>query len=75
MADARIRVEVTFDGGHGFAALVSSESLEEVERALADGGEGAARLEVEDGSYVFSLRRVVYIRRFARESRVGFARE
>ena len=32
----------------------------------------AFALEAEDGRYVIALRRVVYIKRFARDTRVGF---
>ena len=33
---------------------------------------GALELEAEDGRYTIALQRVVYVKRFARESRVGF---
>src|SRR5205814_90792 len=35
-------------------------------------GEGAFSFEAEDGRYTVSLRRVVYVKRFTREARVGF---
>jgi len=43
-----------------------------VERALAQSGDGAFPLEADDGRYTVSLRRVVYVKRFMREGRVGF---
>jgi hypothetical protein len=70
--DGRVRIEVAFDGGQALAALVSVPTVEALERALADGDEGTFMLEAEDGHYVVALRRVVFVKRFARESRVGF---
>jgi hypothetical protein len=73
MADAeRIRVEVGFDGGQGLAALVSSEAADALEAALEQGSETAFRLDAEDGRYTIALRRVVYVKRYAKEARVGF---
>ena len=71
MAD-RIRIEIGFDGGQGLAALVPVEHAEQLEAALASGSDGVFRLEAEDGHYTVSLRRVVFVKRFARETRVGF---
>lgn len=68
----RVRVEIGFDGGQGLAALVSVQEAEELEQALGSGSDGVFTLEAEDGHYVISLRRVVFVKRFARESRVGF---
>ena len=39
---------------------------------LAAGAEGTHALDASDGRYSVVLRRVVYLKRFARESRVGF---
>lgn len=71
MADGRLQLEVGFDGGQIMIARVTSESAEELERALAS-GEGVVALDAEDGSYSVAVRRIVYVKRFARESRVGF---
>ncbi len=54
------------------AAFVPAESADELERALGGGGDGSFALEAEDGRYTVSLRRVVYVKRFTREARVGF---
>jgi hypothetical protein len=48
------------------------EAAEELERRLADGGDGVVTVEAEDGHYAIVLRRVAYVKRFLRESRVGF---
>ena len=71
MAD-RVRVEIGFDSGQVMAALVPSETADALEQVLAGGGQGAFQLDVDDGRYTVMLSRVVYVKRFAREARVGF---
>ena len=79
MASAdRIRVEIAFDGGQIMGALVTPESADALEQALgsadlrAGAGDAALSLEAEDGRYTIALQRVVYVKRYSRESRVGF---
>ena len=68
----RIRIEIGFDGGQIMVALVDAETIDRLEQALAKGEEGALALDVEDGRYTVALRRIVYVKRFVREGRVGF---
>jgi hypothetical protein len=68
----QIRIEIGFDGGQVMAALVEPEAADQLERALAAGSEKALVIEADDGRYTVVLARVVYVKRFARESRVGF---
>ncbi len=74
----RVRIEVAFDGGQIMSALVSAESADALEQALgaaevrAGSGEAALSLDAEDWRYTIALPRVVYVKRFAREARVGF---
>jgi hypothetical protein len=68
----RTRVEVAFEGGAAIGVLVSGETADALERALASGSQEAFTLEAEDGHYTVALKRVVFVKRFARESRVGF---
>ena len=72
MAEERVRVEIGFDGGQIMGAFVELETADELERALGEGRDGSLALEAEDGRYSVSLRRVVYVKRFNREGRVGF---
>jgi hypothetical protein len=72
MPEARVRIEIAFDGGQILAAFVDGNAADELERALGQGGDGAFALEAEDGRYTVSLPRVVYVKRFTREPRVGF---
>jgi hypothetical protein len=69
----RVRIEVGFDGGQVMSAFIEDSAADELERALADGqSDGAIKLEAEDGRYTLTLSRVVYVKRFSREGRVGF---
>ena len=78
MAEERIRIEIAFDGGQVMSAIVSPNEADALEQALgsadarADAGDAAFSLDAEDGRYTIAVRRVVYVKRFARESRVGF---
>jgi hypothetical protein len=60
------------------SAIVTPQSADSLEQALgaadvrADAGDAAFSLDAEDGRYTLALRRVVYVKRFARDTRVGF---
>ncbi len=68
----RVRIEVAFEHGQAFSALVDVVVADDIERRLKDGAEGTIDVDADDGRYVVVLRRVAYLKRFARESRVGF---
>jgi hypothetical protein len=76
--DERIRIEVGFDGGQALSIVVDADAAEAFEQAVAGAearsgaGEGAVRLQADDGVYTIALRQVTYVRRFLREARVGF---
>ena len=72
MAEERVRIEIAFDGGQIMGANVELSAVDALERALDEGRDGALGLEAEDGRYTVALRRVVYLKRFSREGRVGF---
>lgn len=73
MADeAAVRVELCFDGGQIVGATVTTKSADELERALATQAGGTVMLDASDGRYTVVLSRLVYMKRYARESRVGF---
>jgi hypothetical protein len=73
MADQeRVRIEISFDGGQGLGALVPVSSADELERTLASSADGTFSFEAEDGHYTVVLHRVVFVKRFLREGRVGF---
>jgi len=68
----RVRFEVAFDGGQILGGFATAASVEQLERTLAAGGEGVVTLSADDGEVTVAPGRVVYFKRFARESRVGF---
>ena len=67
----RIRIEIAFDQ-QVLSVLVQQQTAEELDRALAGGPDATHTFEADDGRYTIVLKRVVYVKRFARESRVGF---
>ena len=67
-----VRVELAFDGGTILSALVTVQGADEVERALATEAGGTVMLDATDGRYTVVVGRVVYMKRYAREARVGF---
>jgi hypothetical protein len=72
VAEERVRIEIGFDGGGALAALTHPHLVDELERALASGADGAFAIDADEGRYTVVLRKVIYVKRFARESRVGF---
>ena len=68
----RVHVELAFEGGQTLRAVVLDEGVKQLEDALGRGGDGTFSLEAEDGTYVIALRSVVYLKRFSRETRIGF---
>jgi hypothetical protein len=67
-----VRIELGFEGGQILSVLVPPHAAEELERALESGNEGAFGIDGEGVRYTVILRRVDYMKRFAREARVGF---
>jgi hypothetical protein len=68
----RVRLELAFEGGQIVGALVTPAAAEELAKALGAGTPGTFELETEDGSYLLPLARIVYVKRFARETTIGF---
>ena len=68
----RLRIEVALDGQQVLSVLVAPGTADDLDRALADRRDGSFSFEAEDGRYTLVLGRIVYVKRFARESRVGF---
>jgi hypothetical protein len=72
MAEERIRIEIGFDGGQIMSAYVETSAADDLESAL-ESGQSTFQLEAEDGRYTLALARIVYVKRFSREGRVGFS--
>jgi hypothetical protein len=67
----RVRLHVAFEGGQSVGALVGSEAADALEKALAD-EQSTFELETDDGTYLLALGKVVYVKRAARETQIGF---
>lgn len=72
MTDERVRIEIGFDGGQIAGLSISAADADRLQRALEAGGDGVLDLETDDGRVVVVLSKVAYLRRAARDSRVGF---
>ena len=68
----RVRLEVAFEGQQVLSVSVPPARAEDLDRALGGDSDNSFTFEAEDGRYTLSLRRIVYVKRFQRESRVGF---
>jgi len=68
----RVRLEIAFEGGQTLAVSVAVATADELDRALASGDGGSLSFEGEDGRYTVAIKKIVFAKRFARESRVGF---
>jgi len=68
----RVRIEIAFAGGHALTVYIAMSDADALEAALARGEAESFSVEAEDGRYTLVLGKVVFVKRFARESRVGF---
>ena len=72
MPDPSVRIQVAFEGGQSVGANVSADVADALSAALA-ASEPVFELATDDGTYVLSLAKVVYVRRSDRETQIGFA--
>jgi hypothetical protein len=73
VADDFVRIEIGFAGGQILSWLVEPESADALDRKLGAGGSGTLTLDTQEGTITIVLDHVLYVKRYARESRVGFA--
>jgi hypothetical protein len=72
MAEAeRVRLEIAFEGSQALTVYVPVATADDIDRAMA-GGHESLSFEAEDGRYTVAVAKIVFVKRFARESRVGF---
>ncbi|HVD25987.1 MAG TPA: hypothetical protein VNB86_08335 [Gaiellaceae bacterium] len=71
-AEHDTRIEIGFEGSQIMSALVTAAAADDLEGALDAARDGTLRLDAEDGHYTVALEKVVYLKRFAREGRLGF---
>jgi len=67
-----VRIEVAFSGGPTIAATVAPAGADALEHALASGSQGTHQLDTDDGRVIVVLASVAYMKRYSRDSRVGF---
>lgn len=73
MADIeRMRLEIAFKGGQTLSVTVPAATADDLERSLASGDGESLSFEAEDGRYTVAVKSIVFVKRHARESRVGF---
>ena len=72
MADReRVWLEIAFEGGQALRVTVPLEIAEELDRGLASDGDSIS-FEADDGRYTLALKKIVFVKRYAREATVGF---
>jgi hypothetical protein len=67
----RIRLEIAFEGNQVLSIYVQPAVAEDLDKALAEARDSLS-FEGEDGRYTVAVGKIVYVKRFVRESRVGF---
>jgi hypothetical protein len=67
-----VRIELAFAGGPILSAAVTPAGADALERAFASGSQSTLQLDTTDGRLDVALGSVVYVKRFARDSQVGF---
>ena len=72
LEDAGMTVLVAIEGAQALTVYVTAAVAEGLDRALGKGGESGYAFEAEDGHYTVAIDKIVFVKRFARESRVGF---
>lgn len=75
MADPDLaRVEIGFEGGDVLSLRVPVSDADALDGALRARQDVVCDLAAEDGRFLVVLARVLYVKRYAREARVGFSR-
>ena len=72
MAETAVRIEIGFQGGDVLSMRVPVDDADALERALRARDDTVCELHGEDGVFLVVLERVLYVKRYAREPRVGF---
>jgi hypothetical protein len=72
-SDERVRVDIGFEGGSTLTVSVTALEADSLEQRLRSGEGGVAELDSDDGRLLVVLAHVLYVRRHARGSRVGFS--
>ena len=66
----RVWLEIAFEGGQALRVTVPVQTAEDLDRGLASDVESIS-FEAEDGRYTLALKKIVFVKRYAREATVG----
>jgi hypothetical protein len=72
-SDDRVRLDIGLEGGSTLTVAVTVLEADSLEERLRRSESGVAELVAEDGRLLVVLSHVLYVRRHARGSRVGFS--
>ena len=72
-SDDRARLDIGFEGGSTLTVAVSVLEADSLQERLRSSNPGVVELDAEDGRLLVVLSHVLYVRRHARGSRVGFS--
>jgi hypothetical protein len=67
-----VRIEIGFHGGDVLTARVPLADADRLEDHLRKREDAVVEVTAQDAKYLVVLPRVLYVKRYARESRVGF---
>jgi hypothetical protein len=70
--DVLARVEIGFQSGDVVSMRVPVEDADALDTALRSREDVVCELRGEDGRFLVVLSQVLYVKRYAREARVGF---
>jgi hypothetical protein len=70
-----VRVEIGFRGGEVLAARVAAKDADALEDQLRARDDAVVQLETQDARFLVVLAQVLFVKRYAREARVGFSSE
>jgi len=68
----RVRVEIAFRSGQSLTVNILPAIADELEAALSKGTPDAVSFDADDGRYTAVVKMIAFVKRHARESRVGF---
>ena len=72
-SDELVQIEFAFRGGDSLTARIPADHAESLEKRLRDREDAVVEIKAQDASYLVVLAQVLYVKRFGRESRVGFS--
>ncbi len=72
MADDTVRILIAFEGGQSLSSTIAASTADALETALLAGTQAVHRLDTDEGRTSIVLGKVLYLTRYARDSRVGF---